>query len=332
MVRRQCTTTDLRPSAPSPRILSPTTLTTAPRATLPACLAALAALTLFPHQARTQSPQLMTPADLIEMAADVPAPAARISYGDAPHQFGRLRLPDGPGPHPLVIAIHGGCYLSMYDIEHFAPLEQGLADAGYAVWSIEYRRVGDEGGGWPNSFLDVAAGVDFARELLGRERLNLDGDRVYTAGHSAGANYAIWAAARPRIDPTSEVWVEDPLPIRGVLGLAPAATLGALHASGVCGGVLDGLLGGSPEAFPKRYDAVSPMRLMPEGVPQRLVVGALDRSWAPAGRAYHDAAVADGGSPVSMVVAPESGHFEMIAPGTTTWRIVLEELARLTGR
>jgi acetyl esterase/lipase len=274
---------------------------------------------------------LLSPDDLVQMAADVAAPAARISYGDEPYQFGLLRVPEGSGPHPLIIAIHGGCYLSVFDIEHFAPFEQALADEGYAVWSLEYRRVGNEGGGWPNSFLDVAKGIDFARELIGRDRLNLDADRIYAAGHSAGANYAIWAAARPGIDPTSDVYLADPLPITGVLGLAPAATLGELQSTGVCGGVIDGLLGGSAEDFPDRYDAVSPMRLMPSGVPQRLVIGALD-GWAPAGQAYYDAAIADGGSDVTRVEAPESGHFEMIAPTSSTWPIVLEELRRLTGR
>lgn len=274
---------------------------------------------------------LLDPGDLVEMAADVAEPTARFAYGDDPLQFGLLRLPEGEGPHPLVIAIHGGCYLSMFDIEHFAPFEQGLADEGYAVWSIEYRRVGDDGGGWPNSFLDVATGIDFVRDLAAREELGIDSGRIFTAGHSAGANYAIWAAARPHISPGSDVYVADPLPIAGVLGLAPAATLGELHATGVCGGVLDGLMGGSPEDVPARYDAVSPMRLMPEGIPQRLVIGALD-GWAPAGRAYYDAAVADGASSVTKVEAPESGHFEMIAPGSSTWPLVLDELERLTRR
>lgn len=292
----------------------------------------LATLLVLAGATGATAQDLLSPDDLVQMAADVAAPAARISYGDEPYQFGLLRVPEGSGPHPLIIAIHGGCYLSAYDIEHFAPFEQALADEGYAVWSLEYRRVGNEGGGWPNSFLDVAKGIDFARELIGRERLNLNADQIYAAGHSAGANYAIWAAARPGIDPGSDVYVADPLPITGVLGLAPAATLGELQSTGVCGGVIDGLLGGSAEAFGDRYDAVSPMRLMPNGVPQRLVIGALDRGWARAGRAYYDAAIADGGSDVTRVEAPESGHFEMIAPTSSTWPIVLEELRKLTGR
>ncbi len=268
---------------------------------------------------------LLGPNDLL----DAPYPEAdhRIEYGDEALQFGYLRLPEGEGPHPVVAFVHGGCYLSMYDIQHAGLAEQGLADEGFAVWSIEYRRVGDEGGGWPNTFLDVAMGLDHLRALADDHDLDLD--RVYAAGHSAGANFALWAAARPQIPASSEVHVDEPLPIRGVLGLAPAPTLGALHAANVCGGVVDGLMGGGPAEVPERYDAVSPMRLMPRGVPQRLVVGAFDRSWGPSGRAYYAAAVEAGASPVSLVEAPESGHFEVIAPMSSTWAIVIEELRRL---
>ena len=288
-------------------------------------LIALIVTVLFPAPAFAQD--LIQPDDLIGL--DVTTPTEVVAYAnESPLQFGHLYLPQGAGPHPVIAFIHGGCYLSMFDIEHSRPLTADLADRGYAVWSIEYRRVGDDGGGWPNTFLDVAAGLDHLRVLAEREDVHLDLDRVYAMGHSAGANMALWAAARGQIDSESDVYSSDPLPIAGVLGLAPAPTLGQLHASGVCGNVLDQLLGGSPEDVPERYDAISPMRLMLENVPQRLVLGALD-GWRPSGRAYYEAASDAGLAPVDVVSAPESGHFEMIAPFTTTWPLVLEELARL---
>ena len=92
-------------------------------------------------------------------------PDHKIAYGSAPQQFGNLRLPKGQGRHPVVIFIHGGCYMSQYSIAHAAAAEQAIADAGYAVWSLEYRRVGDTGGGWPGTFQDVGAGADYLRTL-----------------------------------------------------------------------------------------------------------------------------------------------------------------------
>src|SRR5918994_4037333 len=111
--------------------------------------------------ARAQQP--VTFDSVASLAA--PPPSHRIAYGPDSLQFGPLRLPKGPGPHPVVMFIHGGCYLSRYTISHAVALEQALADSGYAVWSIEYRRVGNEGGGWPGTFEDVGRAADHLREL-----------------------------------------------------------------------------------------------------------------------------------------------------------------------
>jgi acetyl esterase/lipase len=229
-----------------------------------------------------------------------------------------------------VLFIHGGCYLSQYTIAHVAALEQALADSGYAVWSIEYRRVDDAGGGWPGTFQDVARAADHLQQLAIQYPLDLR--RVVAAGHSAGANFALWLAARQRIGAESPLRAERPLKVAAVLGLAPAPDLSALHAQGVCGNVIDKLMGGSPASVPERFRDVSPALMLPIGVPQVLVVGAQDRNWGPAGRAYHTLTVAANDSLVRLVAAPDAGHFDVIAPPTTTWPIVMESLRSLFAR
>jgi len=278
--------------------------------------------------ARVRAQRIMTDADLSSLTA--PPPDQRIHYGPGPLQFGNLRLPKTTGPHPTVVFIHGGCWLSQYDIAHAAALEQAIADAGFAVWSLEYRRVGDEGGGWPGTFTDIGRGADFLRELAPKYALDLS--RVVVSGHSAGGQFALWLAAREKIPVASELYVPNPLEVRGVLGLAPAPDLEGLQASGVCGNVIDKLMGGSPSDQPGRYASASPMRLAPIAVPQLLVIGAHDKNWGPIGRAYYARARAAGDTAVHMVEAPASGHFEMIAPATTTWPIVIETLRALFAR
>src|SRR4029079_14641132 len=118
---------------------------------------ALAALVASPLGAQ----RLMTPSDLGSLAAG--PPTAPIAYRPSPLQFANLRLPRTPGPYPVVIFVHGGCWLSAFDIAHAGKLEQALADHRVAVWSIEYLRVGDAGGGWPNTFVDVARAADHLR-------------------------------------------------------------------------------------------------------------------------------------------------------------------------
>jgi acetyl esterase/lipase len=266
--------------------------------------------------------RLMSSSDLGALAAG--PPTARLAYGPSPLQFANLRLPRTPGPYPVVVFVHGGCWLSQFDIAHAGKLEQALADSGFAVWSIEYRRVGDEGGAWPNTFKDVALATDHLRRVAAQYQLDLD--RVVAAGHSAGGGFALWLAARNKIPSSSELYVKDPLRVRAVFALAPAPDLEQLHQSGVCGNVIDRLMGGSPSAHADRYAAASPMQLVPIGVPQTLVIGARDASWGPAGRAYFARTRTVGDSAVRFIELPESGHFEMIDPGSSSWAAVYAAL------
>jgi acetyl esterase/lipase len=249
-------------------------------------------------------------------------PTARIAYGPSPLQFANLRLPHTRGPHAVIVFVHGGCWLSQYDISFVGKLEQALADSDFAVWSIEYRRADDDGGGWPNSFKDVALGADYLRRVA--SQYDLDLSRVIAAGHSAGGAYALWLAARSKLPPSSELYVKDPLRVNAVVALAPAPDLEQLHQTGVCGNVVDKLMGGSPSAHADRYAAVSPMRLAPVGVPQTLLVGAKDNAWAPGGRAYFAHAREIGDSSARLIELPESGHFEMIYPPSSSWAAVYQ--------
>src|SRR5438045_2159464 len=85
-----------------------------------------------------------------------PPPAdQRIVYGPGPQHFGDLRLPAGSGPHPVIVYIHGGFWRAEYDLAHAGHACAALTAAtGAASWNVEYRRVGDAGGGWPGTLLD----------------------------------------------------------------------------------------------------------------------------------------------------------------------------------
>jgi acetyl esterase/lipase len=236
-----------------------------------------------------------------------------ISYGADRLQFGELRLPTGRGPYPVMVLIHGGCWLAEYNINHIRKLAAAFTAAGIATWAIEYRRVGDPGGGWPGTFDDVAAGTDHVVKLA--RKFELDLDRVIVAGHSAGGHLAIWLGNRPaewpaKLEPTA------------VLALAPAADLTYLHQQRVCGDVVDKLMGGSPGEVPKRYRLGSGSERLPLNVPQYIVIGAHDENWAPVGRQYIESARRQGNDPY-VTIATESGHFEMIDPDSTTWPLVL---------
>ena len=181
--------------------------------------------------------------------------------------------------------------------------------------------MGDPGGGWPGTFSDVGQGADHLRSIA--SEYNLDLERVITMGHSAGGHLAIWLAARSLIPVESEISAADPIPVTGVLALTPAPDLGALHEARVCGHVIDGLMGGSPDEVPDRYRWGDPTRYPGIPVPQIIMTGKHDAAWKTNGRRYYVAAVARGDT-IELVEAPESGHFEVIDPGSSTWPLVLE--------
>ena len=272
-----------------------------------------------------ESPRLMVPDDL-DVLAKAPA-GDKHAYGQDPLQFGELTLPKGAGPHPVVIFIHGGCWLAAYDLAHSRSLAQSLVADGIAVWNLEYRRVGDTGGGWPGTFLDIANGADHLRKLA--EQHSLDLDRTVAMGHSAGGHLALWLAARRKISTGSDVHTGQPLELAGVVALAPASELPELHQRKVCGHVIDKLMGGSPTQHPQRYRDATPTHMVPLGVPQKIIVGAHDSAWRWGGEAYVEAAKKAGERSVDILVAPEAGHFEIIAPQSTSWPLVRDAVRAL---
>ena len=123
-----------------------------------------------------------------------PPPAdARVPYGSDPNQFGELRVPKSGGPFPVVVNIHGGYWRAKYDLKHAGHLCAALTARGVATWSLEYRRVGNPGGGWPGSFEDIRSGYRYLSQIT--QRYKLDSSKVTVVGHSAGAQLALCLAS-----------------------------------------------------------------------------------------------------------------------------------------
>ncbi len=144
-------------------------------------------------------------------------PSATIAYGEgSSFQAVDVWLPQGHGPHPAVLMVHGGCWRkSIADRSLMDWAAEDLRARGIAVWNVEYRGVDEPGGGFPGTFLDVAAAADAMRAHA--DRFALDLKRVVAVGHSAGGHLALWLAARPRLPRPSPLHTEDPLRLAGVV-------------------------------------------------------------------------------------------------------------------
>lgn len=237
-----------------------------------------------------------------------PPPAdVRIPYGADPNQFADLRVPPGTGPHPLVINIHGGFWKAAYGLDHNGHLCEALRQKGVATWSLEYRRIGQPGGGWPGTGEDVRAAAEYALNLP--KNHPIDPSRVISMGHSAGGHLALWLAAE--------------LPwLQGAISLAGVADLRKAYALQLSQGIVKTFLGGSPEEQPDRYRQASPIERLPLRKRTVLIHGEKD-SIVPIDIARgYEAAARKAGDRVQLLALADTGHFELIDPLLPQWRKV----------
>lgn len=261
-------------------------------------------------------------------------PDRTLAYGSDANQFGQLFLPQGRGPFPVAVVIHGGCWKKFADLKNTLPMSDALRKAGIATWNIEYRRVDNEGGGWPGTYRDIGSAIDYLRTIAGEYRLDLQ--HVVLVGHSAGGHLALWAAGRHRLAASSPLHTKDPLPVSAVVDLAGPGRLQTLqpeHLRNVCGSVpVTQLLGGEMNQVPERLRDGSPSEMLPLGVPQVLITGSLDRLIPPAFGEEYVALAKKAGDDAQLTVIEGAGHFEIIAPGTQAWPTIEKAVISLTIR
>jgi acetyl esterase/lipase len=289
---------------------------------------AFVALVSFATSASSAMAQRLRPRDVDTLPSRAPDLVA--SYGADSLQVGELRLPKGQGPFPLVVVIHGGCWTRGYATRrNTAAVASALADEGMATWNVEYRQAGDPGGGWPNSYLDIASAVDHARTLA--TRYPIDTSHVVVIGHSAGAHLALWAAARHTLPVGSVVRGGNPLRVRAAVAIDGPGDLAGLvgRDAQICGRpVIAPFMGGTPAEVAARYAEGSPLARLPFGAAQYLVSATV--LTASEAEAYKAAAQRAGDS-VTLLDAPEGGHFGVIAPGTRFWPPVAAFIRQAVG-
>jgi acetyl esterase/lipase len=256
------------------------------------------------------------------------APTAAVHYGPAPSQVAELFAPKTKGPHPVVILLHGGCFLKQYEgFAQTSALAADLAERGYAVWNVEYRKLGEAGAGYPGTFQDVATGIDALRAEA--PKYGLDLKRVIAMGHSAGGHLALWAASRGKIPAGSPLRTGDPLKIGAVISLAG---IGDLDGQGdvfalPCGvDTLAKLIDHDHRKQP--YADTSPAALLPSGAKVVMVHGVFDPVMPPyTGRDYA-LQVRKAGDKADVVVIPDAAHFDLVIPTTPAWAEIVGVLDR----
>ena len=262
-----------------------------------------------------------------------PRPAAdrRIAYGPDPLQVVDVWLPKGAGLFPVVVMVHGGCWTtSVAKISIMDWAAEDLRAHGVAVWNIEYRGVDRPGGGYPGTLADAAAAAD-ALTAHARE-LNLDTRRIVAMGHSAGGHLAFWLAARPGLPAASPLRAAHPLRIAAAISSGGLPDLAAARARGdaSCGAETIDRLVGAPR--PGAFADTSLAELPPPRAELVLIDGEQDTISPPSLNAAFVRTMAAKGKAVRQITLPDTGHVELIAPGSAAWDRTRSEAERLLGR
>jgi acetyl esterase/lipase len=259
-------------------------------------------------------------------------PDHRIRYADeSPVQYGDLRLPARRAPaggYPVAIVIHGGAWHVDWTSDYTAPFAEALTSVGIATWNIEFRRLGNTGGGYPGTFIDVGQAADVLRRLA--ETYPLDLSRVVAVGHSSGGHLALWLAGRGSLPASSAMRGTDPLPLAGVVSLAGVNDLEYALTLGDRTDVLD-LVGGGPAAA-ARLATTSPRRLLPLGVPQVLMVGSQDEAWRIEMTRRYAAAAAEAGDAVELRILDGAKHADVVDPSGPAPSLTAQAVLALVNR
>ena len=228
----------------------------------------------------------------------------KVMYGDDPLQYGLLWQPLNQQTNkPLIVLVHGGCWLNAFGVDHSMPMSSALSQAGYPVWSLEYRRSGDVGGGWPGSFNDIKLALS---QLVLLEKYNINTGAPILMGHSAGGHLALLAA--------SELPDQQ---FKQVIGLAAITDI-SRYALGEnnCQTATPQFMHGLPHEQSAAYHQANLLyRQLPDSV--LLLHGDADLIVPTIQSQLHG---------VTVEMMPEAGHFDWIHPGAPAFQKLLAAL------
>lgn len=224
---------------------------------------------------------------------------------------------------PLVVLIHGGAWKSEIGADVFVTFARRLAERGLAVYNLEYRRVG-AGGGWPTTFSDVAAALDFIPNVK-KANPALDTDDVVVAGHSAGGQLSMWSGTRHELE-DNEVGAkpkfspEHVISIAGPLDMRTAVKMGDMN--------IVTALDGMPDEVPDRYAMVDPIQNIDPDISTIAMSGNKDRIVPAVLSQNYVAAAKKKGATSSFVMIPGGNHVSIVDVNNPQFMTVLETINR----
>ncbi len=272
----------------------------------------------------------MTLVDYLKLSG--PNPDERLSYGGSPHQFVELFQPQGVGPFPVAILIHGGCFKNEYQgIPQMRGVAAALRSQGIVVWSVEYRGLDAPGGGYPGTFQDINAALDMLAAQI--ERRHFDVDRIFAVGHSAGAYLALWIAGRSLVPTSSPLHATQSVTVLNVVALGGLGDLRpyAEHLQEACGYSISEITGVPSAGRQNVYADTTPIELSPNGSHTVFINGELDQIASPQDARDYADRVRRRGDSADNIVLPGASHFDEVSISSPSWGVELGAIRKAAG-
>jgi acetyl esterase/lipase len=223
----------------------------------------------------------------------------------------------GPGPHPLVVVVHGGSWRSG-DKGQATHVSRALAASGYVVADVRYRLAPEHR--FPAAVQDVKCLIGRLLDRAGE--FDVDPERVALLGRSAGGEIALvaaYSAGDPRLAPSCTV---RDYPVAAVIALYAPTDLVWGHAHPIRPDVVRGpesielYLGGKPEEAPDAYRLASAQSWIDRPLPRTLLVHGRDDRLVFVEHARRLArGLAAAGQPAVLVEIPFAEHAFDVRPG-----------------
>jgi len=232
----------------------------------------------------------------------------------------------GDAPYPAVILIHGGGG-SFGDRSDLADQAQGLADAGYVAFNIEYRLVSSNASNtWPAQLEDSQLAVRWVR--ANAAQYGVDPDRICSLGHSSGGQLASLLGMRDTPTDSELTLGEYSSRVACVVNIAGTADAAIPDLDPSFQPFVTDLMGGTASEVPELYRDASPLAQVDgDTVPFLVFHGTDDQSTSvEQSRSLVDALHA-AGVEVVYVEYPHADHFSWLE-----WDVVAPETLAFLGR
>lgn len=257
-------------------------------------------------------------ASSISLAAEITVEEG-ITYSKVGDQELKLDLakPEGDGPFPAIVFIHGGGWLGG-ERAHFRPYAEEAARRGYVSITISYRLMQFDREQketttatqrFPNQIHDCKAAVRWLR--ANADKYHVDKNRIGVSGGSAGGHLSLLVGLT---DPSDKLEGKGGYPdqssrVQAVVNIFGPTEMASCHDGSSVAWIFRLFMGGTPDETPEVYQRASPLTYVSKDDPPILTLhGDQDKLVPVAQASLLDEKMAAVGAKHEMLILEGQGH------------------------